>query len=129
MVFFQRNFLNASAKKKVSVIVLPRRYQTIRDATVAFGAGYGALLPVERRIVQYLRQQRLLLVGGNIRMDDVSRSCYSLDVVAVVWVTEAPTTEAREGFGLCVLRGYRVVGDQNRKVLSSCECLDGGVHT
>ena len=48
---------------------------TTRDATVAFGAAYGALMapswcphdalmvPVERRITQYLREKRLCIVG------------------------------------------------------------------
>ena len=53
---------------------------TIRDATVAFGAEYGALLvPVERRIVQYLQQHRLFVVGGLI---SDGRSCHSLNAVA-----------------------------------------------
>ena len=38
---------------------------TTRDAIAAFGAGYNAIfLPVERRIARYLRQERLLAVGG-----------------------------------------------------------------
>ena len=66
---------------------------TIRDATVAFGAEYGALMvPVERRIVQYLQQQRLFVVGGLNSDGGTLYTCYSLDVVAGVWVEEAPMT-------------------------------------
>ena len=92
--------------------------KNIRDVTVAFGAEYGALLvPVERRITHYLRQQRLYIVGG-INSDGVLCSCYSLDVVAGVWVQEAPMTKERKGFGLCVHRGdLLTVGGSN--VLSS----------
>ena len=63
---------------------------TTRDAIVAFGEGYGRLLvPVERRIAQYLRQERLFAVGGDVQgratrscwSDRIpTRSCYSLDV-------------------------------------------------
>ena len=75
---------------------------TIRDATVAFGAEYGVLLVrVEQRITQYLRQQRLFVVGGHNGESGVMRSCYSLDAVAGVWVEETPLPEGRFYFGLC----------------------------
>ena len=39
---------------------------TIRDAIVAFGAGYGALLlPIERRIVQYLQRNYYTPLTGD----------------------------------------------------------------
>ena len=39
---------------------------TVRDALVAFGAGYNALsIPVERRVARYLRSDHLYAVGGN----------------------------------------------------------------
>ena len=77
----------------------------IRDATAAFGEAYGTLLvPVERRIAQYLRQQRLFVVGGS-NGESVLLTWYSLDAVAGVWVEEAPMAEGREDFALCVLRG------------------------
>ena len=105
---------------------------TIRDAAVAFGAGYGALLvPVERRIAQYLRQKRLFVFG--VVSDAVAlRSCFSLDAVAGVWVEEAPMIEGREDFGLCVLRGnlWAVGGrDNDNNKLRSCERLDVATST
>ena len=37
----------------------------VRDAIAAYGAGHGALyVPVERRIAQFLWQERLFAVGG-----------------------------------------------------------------
>ena len=87
---------------------------TIRDATVAFGAGYGALMvPVERRIVRYLRQQRLFFVSSS----SYGSSCYSLDAVAGVWVEEAPMPEGRYEYGLCVLRGdlWAVGGTRSKR--------------
>ena len=65
-----------------------------RNAIVAFGVGYGVLrVPIERRVAQYLRQQRLFAVGGftNTRS---TRACYSLDRVTNTWVAEAPMLEA-----------------------------------
>ena len=55
----QRNALNLlmrDAKPKPATATPNKAASTIRDATVAFGAGHGALLmPMERRIAQYLR--------------------------------------------------------------------------
>ena len=107
---------------------------TIRDATVAFGAEYGALMvPVERRITQYLRQQRLFVVGGRNSVSGVLRTCYSLDVVAGVWVEETPMNEGRYDFGMCVLRGdLWAVGGLGRNegsALRSCVRLDMATHT
>ena len=44
-------------KPKPAAATPNKAASNIRDATVAFGAGYGALLvPIERRIVQYLQR-------------------------------------------------------------------------
>ena len=100
---------------------------TIRNATVTFGAGYGALsVPVERHITQYLRQQRLFVVGG--WHGRVLRSCYSLDVAAGMWVEEAPMTKGRHSYGLCVFWGemWAVGGhsDNTNNTLRSCARFD-----
>ena len=42
---------------------------TIRDATVAFGAGHGALVvPIERRIVQYLQRNCYTPLIGDVTL-------------------------------------------------------------
>ena len=51
---------------------------TTGDAIVTFGEGYGALLvPVERRVAKYLRQENLLAVGGQFGICPTP-SCFSL---------------------------------------------------
>ena len=86
----------------------------LRDAIVSFGAGYGVLLiPIERRIAQYLRPERLYAVGGRDGCDDdhqnpttnTSRICYSLDSAACAWVTEVPMITERGDHCLAMVRG------------------------
>ena len=111
-----------------------------RDATVAFGAGYDALMvPIQRRMAQYLRQERLFVGGGcydgGLDSAGVFRSLsYSLDAVTSVWVEEA-ITEGRYGFGLCVFRGELwAVGGRDSylgsgRSLRSCERFDLATNT
>ena len=72
---------------------------TARDAIVAFGAGYSALLvPVKRRIEQYLRQERLYAVGarGNGMVE-----CYN--PATNVWTAVAQMTTARCGHSTAIV--------------------------
>ena len=68
---------------------------TARDAIVAFGVGYSALLvPVERRIEQYLRQERLYAVGGHDGYNGLATvECYN--PATNVWTAVAQMTTAR----------------------------------
>ena len=63
----------------------------IRNAIVAYGVEYGVLqVPVARRITQYLRQERLFVVGWSHKRSSsqLFRSSYSLDVATGAWVED-----------------------------------------
>ena len=110
-----------------------------RDAIVSFGAGYGELqLQVERRITQYLRQERLFAVGGydtysgdygseQFRLN--SRACFSLEMSRFRWDKEKQCRllEDRAEFGLVVFHGelWAVGGHDGtcQFSLRSCERL------
>ena len=110
---------------------------TARDAIVAFGAGHGALsVPVERRITQYLRQERFYAVGGFDRDENkVVRSCHSFDVQAGAWVEEAPMLKGRRGHGIALIDGdmWAVGGFDGYEMDSndhrSCERFDHTTNT
>ena len=111
-----------------------------RDAIISFGAGYGVLqVPVERRITQYLQQERLFAVGDYETFDGLrgceqtrcqTRVCFSYEVSFFGWEEErSDMLECRSDFGLVVFRGelWAVggLGDNPWKgSLRSCERLD-----
>ena len=128
---------------------------TTRDAIVSFGASHSALqVPVSRRVSQYLRTERLFVLGGfeiyslypNSRFNDVgelySRRCFSAEDLIVNGFTASSwedevccMLEDRSNFGLAVLRGdlWAVGGgsdswDQSfcADALKSCERLNAG---
>ena len=111
-----------------------------RDAIISFGAGYGELqLPVERRITQYLRHERLFAVGGYDTYDGDygsaqfrlnSRACFSFELSQFRWDEEKQCRmlKDRSQFGLVVFRGelWAVGGDDGTCKFShqSCERLN-----
>ena len=67
---------------------------SVRDAIVAFGAGYNALsIPVERRVARYLRFDQLYAVGGVGTRALSSVECY--DPATNVWSVVAAMTTTR----------------------------------
>ena len=97
---------------------------TARDAIVAFGAGYSALLvPVERRIEQYLRQELLYAVGGR-GGPRPQGECY--DPATNVWTAVAQMTTARRDHGVATVGGYlyAVGGFDGYNALATVECYN-----
>ena len=85
---------------------------TVRDATVTFGAGYGALLvPVERRITQYLRQERLFVVRCCPKKNRTSR-----------WLLRSQDDAWVLGPDMATERWFPGVNETGK--LSSCERLN-----
>ena len=76
---------------------------TVRDAIVAFGAGYDALsIPVERRVARYLRFEHLYAVGGRDGTRTLSSvECY--DLATNVWAVVAAMTTERSLFGAVMI--------------------------
>ena len=73
---------------------------TARDAIVAFGAGYSALLvPVERRIEQYLRQEQMYAVGGRDVGHNILATVECYNPATNVWTAVAQMTTARHCHG------------------------------
>ena len=101
---------------------------TARDAIVAFGAGYSALLvPVERRIEQYLRQEWLYAVGGRGAEGYALATVVCYDPATNVWTAVAQMTTARFDHGVATVGGYLyAVGgiDDERNVLATVECYN-----
>ena len=101
---------------------------TARDAIVAFGAGYSALLvPVERRIEQYLRQERLYAVGGRLDCFNGLATVECYNPATNVWTAVAQMTTAREYHGVATVGGYLyAVGgiDDGDNVLATVECYN-----
>ena len=99
---------------------------TVRDAIVAFAAGYDALsIPVERRVTLYLRKDLLYAVEGfDSQRYWASVVCY--DPATNVWLPVAPMTTARWVHGVAAHGGviYAVGGRDRTSSLSSVERFD-----
>ena len=109
---------------------------TVRDAIVAFAAGYDALsIPVERRVTLYLRKDHLYAVGGSDYVSDgYGQRCLSsvvcYDPATNVWLPVAPMTTARAYHGVAVLEGmlYAVGGHDGTHPLTSVERYDPAIN-